>query len=193
MFCPTSHTVGHFAEVASLPNVARQCLSRGRFVCNIRSSKMHAAALDEAHEILVNKDIKTYVVRPSKKYLNKIMYYYCVRSKKKQLKEQLSLRCVQEKPPSIFDSTPHAAMCEENSDSMESKLLDLNVLHTVENRSLLALNGTIASPEQHRDLVCFREIGNQYFEVYVPSAMVPQRKRCLQTFSAPKRDQPRSN
>ena len=74
-------------------------------------------------------------------------------------------------------------------------LLDLNVLHTVqENRGLLALNGTLASPEQHRDLVSFREIGIQYFEVYVkyyilrdPSATVPQRKRRLQTFSAPKR------
>ena len=74
-------------------------------------------------------------------------------------------------------------------------LLDLNVLHTVqENRGLLALNGTLASPEQHRDLVSFREIGIQYFEAYVkyyilrdPSATVPQRKRRLQTFSAPKR------
>ena len=42
---------------------------------------MPAVALDEAHEMLVNKDIKTYVVRPSKGYLNKIMYYYCVKSK----------------------------------------------------------------------------------------------------------------
>ena len=51
---------------------------------------------------------------------------------------------------------------------MESKLLDLNVLCTVqENRGLLALNGTIASPEQHRDLVSFREIGNQNLKAYV--------------------------
>ena len=69
----------HFAEVASLPNVVKQCLSKGGFVCNIKGTKMHAVALDEAHEMLVNKDIKTYVVRPSKEYLNKIMYYYCVR------------------------------------------------------------------------------------------------------------------
>ena len=40
----------------------------------------------------------------------------------------------------------------------------------------------------------FREIGVQYFEVYVkyyilqdPSAVVPQRKGLLQTFSAPKK------
>ena len=75
---------------------------------------------------------------------------------------------------------------------MQSKLLDINVLCTVqENRGLLALNGTVASLEQHRDLVSFREIGIQYSEAYIhlrdPSGMVPQRKRRLQTFSALKR------
>ena len=53
--------------------------------------------------MLVNKDIKTFVVRPSKEYLNKIIYYYPVRSKVcKQLKEQLSLPCVREKPPIVL-------------------------------------------------------------------------------------------
>ena len=28
-------------------------------MCNIRGTKMHAVALDEAHEMLVSKDIKT--------------------------------------------------------------------------------------------------------------------------------------
>ena len=86
-------------------------------------------------------------------------------------------------------------MCEENVCSMQEKLADLNVLHSVqENRGLIALNGTPVSPEQQRDLVCFREIGSQYFEAYVkyyilrdPSAMVPQRKRRLQTFTVPKK------
>ena len=78
---------------------------------------------------------------------------------------------------------------------MQSKLSNLNILHIVqENRGLIALNGIPASPEQHRDLVGFREIGIQYFEAYVkyyilrdPSAIVPQRKRHLQTFNAPKK------
>ena len=78
---------------------------------------------------------------------------------------------------------------------MQSKLSDLNILHIVqENRGLIALNGIPASPEQHRDLAGFREIGVQYFEAYVkyyilrdPSAMVPQRKRRLQTFNVPKK------
>ena len=74
-------------------------------------------------------------------------------------------------------------------------LVDLNILHSVqENRGLIALNGTFASPKQQRGLVCFREIGFQYFEAYVkyyilhdPSAMVPQQKWRLQTFTVLKK------
>ncbi len=159
---------------------------------------MHAVALDEAHEMLVNKDIKTSVVRPSREYLNRIMYYYPVRAKVgKQLKEQIS-------PPSrvsIFNCTPHAARCEENIDSMKSKLCDLHVLATVqESRGLLALDGTITTAEQHKDLIAFRDIGKQYHEAYIqyyivrdPSAQVPFRLRCLQTFCARNRSQTKIN
>ena len=41
---------------------------------------MHSVALDEAHEMLVNKHLKTTIVRPSKEYLDRMLYYYPVRS-----------------------------------------------------------------------------------------------------------------
>ena len=41
---------------------------------------MRSVALDEAHEMLVNKDLKTTIVRPSKEYLDRMLYYYPVRS-----------------------------------------------------------------------------------------------------------------
>jgi len=112
-------------------------------VCNIRGTKMHAVALDEAREMLVNKDIKTTVVRSSKEYLNKIMYYYPIRAKRcKQLKEQISPPSSKGKTVSIFDSTPYSAHCEENVESMMTKLCDSHVLDTVqENKGLLALDG----------------------------------------------------
>ena len=58
-----------------MPERIKNCLENGGFVCHIRGTKMCAVALDEAHEMLINKDIKTTVVRPSKDYLNKLMYY----------------------------------------------------------------------------------------------------------------------
>lgn len=132
----------------------------------IRGTKVHAVALVEAHEMLVNKEIKSYVVRPSNEYLNKIMYYYPVRSKVcKQLKEKLSPLCPR-------DTTW-------KSDSMQWKLLDVYVLHGLQGTTglIITLNGTLASSEQHISLRYLCD----------PSAMVPQRKQHLQIFSAPKR------
>ena len=42
--------------------------------------RMRSVALDEAHEMLVNKDLKTRIVRPSKEYLDRMLYHYPVRS-----------------------------------------------------------------------------------------------------------------
>ncbi len=73
-----------------MPERIRHCFEQGRFVCNIKGNKFSAVALDEAHEMLVNKDIKTTVVRPSPEYLNKMMYYYPVRAQSFEvLKDQL--------------------------------------------------------------------------------------------------------
>ena len=114
------------------------------------------------------------------------MYYYPVRAKVcKQLKEQISPPSRPDSKVSIFDATPHAAHCEENVQSMKSKLCDSQILATAqENRVLLALDGTVATPEQHKDLVTFRDIGKEFHEAYIkyyivrdPSAKVPLRLR----------------
>ena len=159
----------HFSEVISLPERIKECFISGGFVCIIRGKQMHAVALDEAHEMLVNKDIKTSVVRPSKEYLDKIMYYFPVRSVLcKQLVQQISPPTVSEKEVTIFDSTPHALRCEENIVSMLSKLGESHALdHVHENRALIGMDGTVATPEQHRDLMSFRDIGQQYSEAYI--------------------------
>ena len=78
---------------------------------------------------IVNKDIKTSVVRPSREYLNRIMYYYPARAKVcKQLNKQISPPSRPDSKVSIFDDTPNAARCEENVQSMKTKLCDSQVL-----------------------------------------------------------------
>ena len=53
---------------------------------------MHSVALNKAHEMLINKDIKAAVVRPTKEYLDRILYYFQVRSQAlKQLKREVFL------------------------------------------------------------------------------------------------------
>ena len=50
---------------------------------------MHSVALDEAHEMLINKDLKTTIIRPTKEYLDRVLYYFPVRSQ--VLKKQVLL------------------------------------------------------------------------------------------------------
>ena len=62
-----------------MPRDVLKFLECGAFVCSITGKHMHSVALDEAHEMLVNKDLKT-IVRPSKEYLDSMLNYYPVRS-----------------------------------------------------------------------------------------------------------------
>ena len=88
--------------------------------------------------MLVNKDIKTSVVRSSKEYLIRIMYYYLVKVKVcKQLKEQISPPSRPNSRVSIFDATPHAACCEDIVEGMKAKLGNSQVLAAAQdNRDL---------------------------------------------------------
>ena len=84
---------------------------------------------------------------------------------------------------------------------MKANLCDSQVLVAAQgNRSLLVLDGTVATPEQHKDLIAFRDIGRKYHEVYTkyynvrdPSAKVPLCLRRLLTFCARKRSQRKIN
>ena len=56
-----------------MPSDVMRFLESGAFVCSNTGRHMHSVALDEAHEMLVNKDLKT-IVHPSKEYLDRMLY-----------------------------------------------------------------------------------------------------------------------
>ena len=56
----------HLADLLTFPDCALQSLEQGAFTVNILGTKGHAVALDEAHEMCVNKDMKNALVHPSK-------------------------------------------------------------------------------------------------------------------------------
>ena len=60
----------HLRDLAKMPKDVLNFLESGAFVCSISGKHMSSVALDEAHEMLVNKDLKTTIVRPSKEYLD---------------------------------------------------------------------------------------------------------------------------
>ena len=191
----------HFHEVLTLPVHIRKCFEQGGFVCNIKGRRMHAVALDEAHEMLVNKDIKTTIVRPTKEYLNRVLYYYPVRANAiKQLKSQLfppDLNRGDSHPVTIFNTSPAGSGTEQNIDSIKNRIVrEGGILFVPENSGLYTMSGVQATPEQQNDLLTFRDIGKQYHSAYIqyhilkdPSVNAPNRLKRLHTFSTRKRAQ----
>ena len=64
----------HLADLQKFPPVILQQL-KNAFTVSINGGKGHAIALDEAHEMCINKDLKMAIVRPTKTYLQKMSLY----------------------------------------------------------------------------------------------------------------------
>ena len=87
---------------------------------------MHSAALDEAHEMLVNKDLNSTIVHPTKEYLDRMLYYYPVRSMiQKAVKCEVLLNVENSQCTSkvcIFSQSPQSVKQEENVQCMMTKI-----------------------------------------------------------------------
>ncbi len=53
----------HFADLLKFPKHIIECFKSGGFTVSIRGSRGHCIALDEAHEMCINKDLKGAVVQ----------------------------------------------------------------------------------------------------------------------------------
>ena len=88
---------------------------------SINGGKGHAIALDEAHEMCINKDLKMAIVRPTKAYLQKMSLYLHYRvSVHKNLLRLLFPHLNNETTPlfSVFTKDSLAKQREENIHTM---------------------------------------------------------------------------
>ena len=53
----------------------------GGFVVSLSGRPRHSVALDEAHEMKINKECKTSIVRPSRDYISRVASYLPFRAK----------------------------------------------------------------------------------------------------------------
>ena len=185
----------HLADVLSMPPAIITAFQQGAFVVSISGSSWHSVAIDEAHEMLINKGCKTSVTRPTPDYINRIAQYLPYRTRalqntQKQLFPETKLE--EHTTLSPFTSDSNAIKFEQNVVAMTS-IIEERALFTIteENRGLInPFCGKLANPQQSRDLLQFRAIGQQeflnrvaYFVLKQPSVPAPNRRCRLLTFS----------
>ena len=152
-------------------------MESGGFTVSITSREWHSVALDEAHEMCINKDLKSAVIRPSKAYLQKTSLFFNYRIKAfKNIIQQLFPTDLLEhcKLNTIIDKIPHSRHCEENIQTMCTLIIgNKQFIIQDKNRGLLnVFTNQVATPEQAHDMLSFRQIGLQAYQQYITTRIL---------------------
>lgn len=175
-----------------MPSNILHHLQKGCFSVRLSATEWHGIAIDECHEMKINKDAKLAVVHPSKHKMEFLSNYIMFRS-----------ACVENLKKQIFPerevSTQAFSHCRTSTDKKRDANI-WNMLEAINSKDMLELNGLWnflenkeATPEQAHDLLNFRNIGQEAFERFVsskviglPSTSAPNRRKRLTTFSITK-------
>ena len=168
-------------------------------VVSIRGRTWHSVAIDEAHEMLINKACKMSVVRPSPDYVNRIAHYLPYRT---TALESLTHELFPEESKSHEEAAN--SPLSKKPDDIKRELNIISQIQAIDNHGLLEITtinrGLInfftnkaAKAQQSCDLLSFCDTGQREFlnriKFYIlkqPSTSAPLRKRQLQTFSSKK-------
>jgi hypothetical protein len=170
---------------------------QGAFVVNIKGRPLHSVAIDEAHEMLINKSCKTAIVKPNPDYINRLASYLPYRSKAiDNFTEQLLISSQHNiEINSPFTSVPSDIKHQDNVETILQHLHDFAIFSIESvNRGLQnPFTNQKASPEQRHDLLQFRTMGKaEYLQrissviLKQPSTAAPNRKHRIQTFTEKK-------
>jgi len=153
----------HLADLQKCPPNKLEHLQK-RFTVAINGGIGHAVALDETHEMCVNKDLKMAITRPTQSYLQKNSLFLRHRiSVHKSLIYEIFLNLNMDGQPlfNVYTGKPAVKEREENIQAMMEEI-DKAGLFTpsVQNncRVLNAFNQAKATPEQSFDMLNLREI-----------------------------------
>ena len=88
----------HIEDIENMPAQIKAMFKQSAFVVSVTGRPWHSVAIDEAHELLINKDCKTAVIHPLPDYINRIAQHIPYRSKAiKNLQKELFPRVTKRK------------------------------------------------------------------------------------------------
>ena len=178
----------HIADLLTLPQPIQECFSEGGFVVSSKGRAWHSVAVDEAHEMFINKSC---IVHPTQDYIHRVANYIPYRNKcLENLKEQLFPEEKKNSPmvTSLYTTESQTKKHNMNVETIAecARKLLIEATHDLSN----PYSKKPSTPQQREDLMNFYSIGESEFEKYVeynvlrrPSTCAPNRKRKLLTFS----------
>ena len=188
----------HLHNILSFPASIVAYFEAGGFAVNVTEQRWHSVALDEAHEMCVNKDLKGAVIRSTDAYLQKTSLFFNYRiNLLKHFKAQLY---PEEKSfqyePTIMTTDPAIIKMFRNVSKMARSISEAQLLptQTSKNRGLInSFTNNVATPEQANDILAFRNIGEEALDNYIthviigePSTTNVVRRHKLLTMASPK-------
>ena len=186
----------HLSDLLIMPTDILAKLKAGCFAASITGRPWHSAAIDEAHKMMINKDLKSAVVRPSKENMNRTSMYLGHRMKLlHNLQDQVSQGLEKDQVDdvsSIYTASKTTIKSLQNIRAMMNKIQEGELLPLSSNLGTLrnSFIGKKANSEQREDLLNFRQTGLSDFHTYVtytylkPSSVALTLKRkTVHTFS----------
>ncbi len=163
----------HLADCILLPAYILKDLKRGGFSVSITGRPWHSVGLDEAHEMLINKDCKQSVIHPTKEFVSRQSLYFPFRSAVlHNIKQQLRINLDGDNEHKSLELATKARNIKAvaNINAMK-EFIATSALLPLDNTADVTLNDPfthkLASPAEQHDLLNFTHIGECDFKTYV--------------------------
>ena len=112
----------HIEDIATMPTSIITMFRQGAFVVSISGRPWHSVGIDEAHEMLINKDCKTSIIHPIPDYISRVAQHLPYRSKAiKNLQSELFPATQKTNNISApYSANPNDFKCEQNVSAIVS-------------------------------------------------------------------------
>ena len=166
--------LNHLAEIQCLPPTHLDHFRNGAFVASIKGNTWSSVALDEIHEMCINKDVKAAIAKLSDDYISKVVHYLPYRAESlKNFQSQLG----------VFSGIVASNLV--SFSSKDDEVAENNIKNPV-----IAIKGSDLLPliiSENRGLVnVFTKISAKSQVIGTPSADAPVRRKSLKVFKCGK-------
>lgn len=188
----------HLTEIHHYPQHILQNLQAGGFTVSITGQHWHSVALDEAHEMGINKDLKLATTYPTPSYLQKtsLFFNYRIDAYKNFLHQLFPNKNNQSHSSSVIDDSKTSLQKEQNIKHMCAYInkSSLFSVQTTNHGVVNCFTSQKATHEQQHDMLHFREIGTESYLNFITHRILmitstdqaPVRKKKILTMNKPK-------